>query len=649
MRLTVKFCFSVSLAITLLAVFSQKSIAAEDDAVANAAKLKLVLSFKPVQKGFKIEIPTAKQLPKCVVKVERKGKTSGWVVIGAEGQVLRRFLDTNGDNVVDQWCYYHNGLEVYRDLDTNFNNKVDQSRWLNSGGSRWGIDKNEDARIDEWKTISAEEASAEAVQALATKDVARLESLLLSAEDIKQLGIDNQLALSLKKSTSNIEAKMKKVLAKTTIISLQTKWIRFDSGSPSTIPADEGKAKKDLHVYENAMAITETKGKAGLIQIGELVRVGDTWKLTQVPQPLEGESIQIIAGGILMQPPLASVGNNGAGTIAELSPEVQKLLGELQKLDQNSPRPKDGRLALTRYNKQRAKLLGQLVSHAKTAEEREQWLQQMIDGIAAAVQTGTYSSGLKQLESIEKELKEKTPRSPLVAYVVYRRMLSQYSGELNSKTSSEDRQKTQDRWLKELERFTVDFPNAPDTADALMQLAIAGEYTWKIKAARAWYERLEKNFSKFPAGIRAKGALTRLDLEGRKLSLSGKGLDGGTLSISQFRGKVTLVIFWSTWCKPCTEDLPQMRALYQKYRTSGFEILGVNFDIEKKIVRPFLTQHKMTWSQIYDEGDMEAPAARDFGIVTLPTMILVDKTGKVISRATSVDALKKQLPLLLKK
>ena len=56
----------------------------------------------------------------------------------------------------------------------------------------------------------------------------------------------------------------------------------------------------------------------------------------------------------------------------------------------------------------------------------------------------------------------------------------------------------------------------------------------------------------------------------------------------------------------------------------------------------------MTWSQIYEPGGMESTMAKDFGIVILPTMILVDKTGKVISRSTSVNMLKKQLPVLLK-
>ena len=94
-------------------------------------------------------------------------------------------------------------------------------------------------------------------------------------------------------------------------------------------------------------------------------------------------------------------------------------------------------------------MLGQLVSHAKTAEERQQWLRQLIDGVASAVQTGSYPAGVKQLENIEKEIRRTSPRSSLVSYVTYRRMLSKYSSELNSETGNEDRQKIQDHWLED--------------------------------------------------------------------------------------------------------------------------------------------------------------------------------------------------------
>ena len=54
------------------------------------------------------------------------------------GKILREFVDTNGDNVVDRWSYFKDGVEVYRDIDENFNGKADQHRWLNTAGIALG-------------------------------------------------------------------------------------------------------------------------------------------------------------------------------------------------------------------------------------------------------------------------------------------------------------------------------------------------------------------------------------------------------------------------------------------------------------------------------------------------------------------------------
>src|SRR5262249_22298861 len=144
-------------------------------AVARAeVKIEDVLAYRPTQKDVEVDTPTAAEIPKCKLEVERQGSGSGWVLYGPQGQILRRFLDTNGDRGVDEFRYFKNGIEVYRDLDTNGNNKIDQSRWLNTAGSRWGIDKNEDERIDSWQILSAEEASREATLALVNRDERRL-------------------------------------------------------------------------------------------------------------------------------------------------------------------------------------------------------------------------------------------------------------------------------------------------------------------------------------------------------------------------------------------------------------------------------------------------------------------------------------------
>jgi hypothetical protein len=58
--------------------------------------------------------------------VERIGQFQAHVIRDGHGNVVRAFIDTNGDNVVDQWCYYLGGKEVYRDIDSNSDGKADK-------------------------------------------------------------------------------------------------------------------------------------------------------------------------------------------------------------------------------------------------------------------------------------------------------------------------------------------------------------------------------------------------------------------------------------------------------------------------------------------------------------------------------------------
>lgn len=163
--------------------------------------------FVPRQRDVEIETPKPTEYAKCTVKPEKLGKGSAWLVTGQNGQVLRRFVDTNNDDTVDQWRYYNNGIEVYREIDSNFNEKPDQFRWLNTGGSRWGIDSNEDKNIDAWKVLSAEEASRVAVNALLANDADMLRLVLITAEDLAQLKIEDSVQKQMLANVSNPAAK----------------------------------------------------------------------------------------------------------------------------------------------------------------------------------------------------------------------------------------------------------------------------------------------------------------------------------------------------------------------------------------------------------------------------------------------------------
>lgn len=609
-------------------------------------EVKDTMAFVPKQKDVEYETPKPAEYAKCKVELERKGKGSGWVVLGASGQILRKFLDTDGDNKLDQWRYYNHGIEVYRDIDTNDNDKVDQSRWLNLGGSRWGIDQNEDGRIDAWKVLSAAEASKEAIRAMVSGDDAALQSVLVTAEDLKAVGLNQAMATKLLESAAEAVKKSRAIVSKSKVLTPQARWARFDAQMPSVIPADDEKATDDLHVYENAMAIVETQGKFAAVQIGEMIRIGEVWKLTQAPQPIEGESGSIVtAGGVLMQPLLAAAGNAAAGGA---SPEVEKLLGELVKIEQGLMQPNADRAAVKSLMARRGDLLKKAIELAETDDEKLLLMKQLVDGYALAAQVGTYPEGAADLKAMEQDLRRRSPRSPLVSYVAYRRIQAQYYVDLQDSDKEKDKAaEVQKEWVKGLEEFVTEFPESEDSSDAMLLLAHHEELSARAKEATDWYQRLVKEKPKSDAAQRAIGALRRLDLKGKPLVLNGPGLDTGTVDIRSLRGKTVLVVFWASEYKVCEDDLPELRALHKQFRANGFEILGVCLDMQKTSVKPFLTQHGMTWPQMYQPGGLSSPPAIAYGVISLPTMFLVDKDGVVVSRNATVQDVKAALPKML--
>lgn len=606
--------------------------------------VKQTMAFRPLHSDVEFDVPDPKTYDQCKVNTVSEGKQSGWVVLGPAGQTLRRFLDTNGDNVVDMWCYYHNGLEVYRDIDANFNNKIDQSRWLNTGGTRWALDTNEDGKVDTWKMISAEEVSRVAIKALVTQDPSIIAPLLITKDDLKVLGIKGALETKLIAAVADPQAKLRKAATGSKVIQAKTNWMRFDASPPGIIPAGQIGNATDILAYENAMAIvdTGTGGNPGLVQIGELVKVGDIWKLTGFPQPLEGDKTEL-AAGLVMFHALATGGNDALPTTGGITPEIQKLVEQLQELDKKSPAPTASKQVVEKFAQEREAILTELVNKSKTDDDRSQWLRQLLDHLASLIQSGNYPAGLPRLKNVESEIRKAAPKSPLLPYATYRVKAAEFTIALQQAADNDARTKVQDQWLKDLEEFIDAYPKSDDAPNAALQLAVANEFAGKLDKAKTWYGKLTADYAESADAPRAAGALKRLDLNGKPLVLSGSGLAGGKIDVQQLRGKKVLVLFWSTWCKPCAEDLPQIKALYEEHNAKGFEVVGINLDVEKGAVGPYLTQNRVRWPQIYEPGGLDSPLAKGFGIISLPTMFFVEADGKVTNRSVSVADLKSSL------
>lgn len=606
--------------------------------VAQTPTPKFALQYRPAQQDIEYDSPAAADVDKCKVELERNDATSGFAVFDPSGLILRRYVDTNKDRYIDQWRYYRNGIEVYRDLDTDFNHKADQSRWLNTHGSRWGIDKNEDGRIEQWKFLSAEEASRVAISAMVDGDAALLSSVLVTANDLKSLGLSDGLSSRILRQVQEPEAALKTILAKSKTLTSKSKWNRFDAAMPGVIPSDDGKADTDLFVYEGAMAIVETNGQHGFVQLGEMMRIGDVWKLTQVPRPAEGDSIQVQVGGILMQP--ASPAGTTAGS--ELSPVLQQLIAELQTIDEKAPPQNAKPEQLAVYLRSRTAIIEKIVAASRPGDEKNTWTKQLVNSLTSALQAGDKASGVR-LNQILSSLQKQSPKSDLIAYAEYRQLFASYSADIGQAANTEQQQKIQTTWLANLKRFVATHPTAEDTPDAILQLALNAEFAANSADARKWYGQLVSQHESSPQAVRADGALRRMDLKGKPLTLAGPDPAGRQINVANLNGRVVAVVFWATWSNQFVADVPVLRALYEQYGDRGFEIVGVNLDQQPAIVSDFTKKSRITWPNIYQPGGLDAPLAQQYGLVSVPTIFLVGRDGRVISNGLTINDLKAML------
>ncbi len=180
-------------------------------------------------------------------------------------------------------------------------------------------------------------------------------------------------------------------------------------------------------------------------------------------------------------------------------------------------------------------------------------------------------------------------------------------------------------------------------------LEVSGKTQLAIKAYNEFSTILAKN--KDPLAVELSplmaGASRRLGLLGKSMQVVGTTLDGKSLDWRQYRGKVVLVDFWATWCGPCLRELPNVRKAYVDYHNKGFEVVGISMDEDRAQLDEFMSKNPMPWSTLHEGKGTTNPTAVHYGISALPTSILVDQSGKVVSMDARGEDLTKLLQKLL--
>jgi len=96
--------------------------------------------------------------------------------------------------------------------------------------------------------------------------------------------------------------------------------------------------------------------------------------------------------------------------------------------------------------------------------------------------------------------------------------------------------------------------------------------------------------------------------------------------------KVVLLDFWASWCTPCRNEIPNMKAAYEKFKSKGFEIVSVSVDDERDEWIQAVKDDGMTWPQLLDTNERETSAAYRYSVTAIPSTFLIDADGTIIGR-----------------
>jgi peroxiredoxin len=155
--------------------------------------------------------------------------------------------------------------------------------------------------------------------------------------------------------------------------------------------------------------------------------------------------------------------------------------------------------------------------------------------------------------------------------------------------------------------------------------------------------------SKVDAFILQREALSKLDIGKVPPSFSAPDPDGNMIALNDIKGKVTIIDFWASWCRPCRLENPNVVKVYEKYHDKGLEIIGVSLDRPNQKNRwlDAIEQDNLTWHHVSNLQYYSEPVARLYNVRSIPSTFILDAEGKIAAKNLRGPALEQQIASML--
>lgn len=206
------------------------------------------------------------------------------------------------------------------------------------------------------------------------------------------------------------------------------------------------------------------------------------------------------------------------------------------------------------------------------------------------------------------------------------------------------------RFRTSLDAFAAHYPDSP-VIRSLEEFYV--DYLLKAEDESTRMAHWRNVGTSSPSAEAREHATARLAVERfrhQPVDLRFTAIDGREVDLARLRGKVVLIDFWGTLCKPCIAELPNLKRVYKDYQARGFEIVGIACDQPNSgdKLREFVQRNDIPWPQFYDGKFWRSEMLKRFAVTSLPSVFLLDQSGKLITTDARGDKLEAEVKRLLK-